>query len=109
MHQTVENTAYCLNCTHQWPAIWWLTKEPTLVCPECQWRLSVPEEFVSSEWWASQEVVERFEGHSEAQEVTFDKLLDVGLKRKIGVGIGILLILASLLIIALVALGVILA
>jgi len=71
--------------------------------------LSVPEEFVSSEWWASQEVVERFEGHSEAQEVTFDKLLDVGLKRKIGVGIGILLILASLLIIALVALGVILA
>ena len=83
MHQTVENTAYCLNCTHQWPATWGLTKEPTLVCPKCKWRLSVPEEFVSSGWWASEKIVERFEEHSEAQEVAFDKLLDVGLKRKI--------------------------
>src|SRR5215204_6030138 len=105
MHQTVENTAYCLNCTHEWPATWSLTKEPTLVCPKCQWCLSVPEEFVSSGWWATQEVVERFEGHYEAQEVAGDKLSNVGLKRKIVVGVGILLLLASLLIIILVALG----
>jgi hypothetical protein len=107
MHQTVENTAYCLNCTHQWPATWGLAKEPTLVCPKCKWRLSVPEEIVSSGWWASEEIVERFEGHSEVQEVTPDKLSDVGLRRKIVVAVGILLILASLLIILLVALGVI--
>jgi len=67
----------------------------------------VPEEFVSSGWWASEEIVERFEEHSEVQEVTPDKLLDVGLRRKSVVGVGILLILASLLIIILVALGVI--
>jgi hypothetical protein len=67
----------------------------------------VPEEFVSSGWWASQEVVERFEEHYEDQEVSFDNLLDVGLRRKSMVIIGILLILASLLIIILAALGVI--
>ena len=105
MHQTIENTAYCLNCTHEWPATWSLTQEPTLVCPKCQWRLSVPEEFVSSGWWASQEVVERFEGHSEVQDERFDKLLDVELKRKTVVAVGILLLLASLLIITLAALG----
>jgi hypothetical protein len=65
----------------------------------------VPEEFVSSGWWASQEVVERFEGHSEVQDERFDKLLDVELKRKTVVAVGILLLLASLLIITLAALG----
>ena len=107
MHQTIENTAYCLNCTHEWAATWSLTKEPTLVCPKCQWRLSVPEEFVSSGWWASQEVVERFEGYYEDQEVSFDTLLDVGLKQKSLFIVGILLILASMLIILLVSLGLI--
>ena len=55
MHQAVENTAYCLNCMHEWPTTWSLAKESTLVCPKCQWRLSVPEEFVSSGWWTTEE------------------------------------------------------
>jgi hypothetical protein len=56
MHQAVENTAYCLNCTHEWPATWEIEDELTLVCPECQWRLGVPEELVSSGWWTTEEL-----------------------------------------------------
>jgi hypothetical protein len=56
MHQTVENTAYCLNCTHEWPAMWDIEDELILVCPECQWRFGVPEEFVSSGWWTTAEL-----------------------------------------------------
>ena len=56
MHQPVENTAFCLNCTNEWPAVWEIEKELTLVCPECQWRLGVPAEFVSSGWWTTQEL-----------------------------------------------------
>jgi hypothetical protein len=55
MHQPVENTAYCLNCTNEWPAMW-DTDEPTLTCPECQWQLAIPAEFVLSGWWTSQEL-----------------------------------------------------
>jgi DNA-directed RNA polymerase subunit RPC12/RpoP len=56
MYQTVENTAYCLNCTHQWPVMWDVVeKGPTSVCPKCGWRMGVPEEFVSSGWWSTQE------------------------------------------------------
>lgn len=55
VHQAIENTAYCLNCTHQWPAMWNLARESTLVSPKCQWRLSVPEEFVSSGWWTTED------------------------------------------------------
>jgi hypothetical protein len=112
MHQAVENTAYCLSCTHQWPTTWDLTKEATLVCPKCQWRTSVSKEFgVSSGGWVRQEVVEqRFEGYFEAQEVeevAADKLLELGLRRKGAVTLGTSLLLASLLIIILVALGLI--
>ncbi len=54
MYQTVENTAHCLNCTHEWPAMWDVVeKEPTSVCPKCQWRLGVPIEFVSSGYWTT--------------------------------------------------------
>jgi len=63
-----------------------------------------------SRWWASQEEVveQRFEGHYEAQEeVASDKLLEVGLSRKGAVALGISLILVSLLILILVALGLI--
>ena len=57
MYQTVENTAYCLNCRHEWPAMWDVVeKEPTAVCPECHWRLGVPIEFVSSGWWTTEEL-----------------------------------------------------
>ena len=57
MYQTVENTAYCLNCTNKWPAMWDVVeKEPTAVCPKCQWRLGVPLEFVSSGWWTTEEL-----------------------------------------------------
>ena len=56
MYQTVENTAYCLNCMHEWPAMWEIEREPAAVCPKCQWRLSVPEEFVSSGWWTTEEL-----------------------------------------------------
>jgi hypothetical protein len=56
MHQPVENTAYCLNCTNEWPAIWDIKDGLTLVCPECQWRLGIPVEFVSSGWWTTQEL-----------------------------------------------------
>ena len=56
MHQTVENTAYCLNCTHEWPAMWNIEDELTLVCPKCQWRLGIPEEFVSSGSWTTEEL-----------------------------------------------------
>ncbi|MDX6382045.1 MAG: hypothetical protein QOI57_3069 [Rubrobacteraceae bacterium] len=55
MHQPVENTAYCLNCTNEWPAPDWETSRLTLVCPECHWRLGVPVEFISSGWWTTQE------------------------------------------------------
>ena len=55
MHQSVENTAYCLNCTNEWPVTWRLTKELALYCPKCRWRLGVPEEFVSSGWWTTEE------------------------------------------------------
>jgi hypothetical protein len=55
VHQAIENTAYCLNCTHQWPAMWNLARESTLVSPKCQWHLSVPEEFVSSGWWTTED------------------------------------------------------
>ena len=57
MHQTVENTTYCLNCTHEWPSMWDVVeKEPAAVCPKCQWRLGVPREFVSSGWWTTEEL-----------------------------------------------------
>ncbi len=55
MYTPVENTAYCLNCTNEWPAIWKIEPEPTVVCPKCQWQLGVPIEFVSSGWWTTQE------------------------------------------------------
>lgn len=48
MHQTVKCTTFCLNCTHEWPTMWnMVEKEPTAVCPKCQWRLGVPIESVS--------------------------------------------------------------
>jgi hypothetical protein len=57
MHQTVENTTFCLNCTHQWPTMWGTVEKDTIVvCPECQWRLGVPLEFVSSGWWTTEEL-----------------------------------------------------
>jgi hypothetical protein len=35
MHQTVENTTYCLNCTHEWPTMWDAEeKGSTIVCPK---------------------------------------------------------------------------
>jgi hypothetical protein len=52
MHQPVENMAYCLTCTNEWPVLLWASKEHTLMCPECRWRLGVPKDFVSSGWWA---------------------------------------------------------
>src|SRR5918995_2446830 len=52
MHQPAENTAYCLTCTNEWPVLLWASKEHTLMCPECRWRLGVPKDFVSSGWWA---------------------------------------------------------
>ena len=55
MYTPVENTAYCLNCTNEWPAIWKIESEPTIVCPKCHWRLGMPIEFVSSGWWTTQE------------------------------------------------------
>ena len=60
-----------------------------------------------SSGWASQEVVERLEGHYEVQEIAFDRLLAMGLKRNGVAAVGGLLILASLLIIMLVALDLI--
>jgi hypothetical protein len=59
MHQTIENTTYCLNCTHQWPTLWEaVEKKDTIVvvCPKCQWRLGVPIELVSSGWWTTEEL-----------------------------------------------------
>ena len=56
MYQPVENTAYCLNCTNEWPALLLASsKELALVCPECRWRLAVPAELVSSGWWTTEE------------------------------------------------------
>ena len=54
MYQPVENTAHCLNCTNEWPAVWDHEKHP-LACPACRWRLGVPVEFVSSGWWTTRE------------------------------------------------------
>lgn len=54
MHQPVENTAYCLNCTNQWPAVW-DRRAIILACPECRWWFGVPKEFVSSGWWTDRE------------------------------------------------------
>ena len=59
MYTPVESTAYCLNCTNEWPAIWKIEPKPTIVCPKCRWRLGIPIEFVSSGWWTTQES----EGH----------------------------------------------
>jgi len=42
MHQVVENTAYCLNCTHQWAAMWSLQGESTLECPQVSVALERP-------------------------------------------------------------------
>ena len=57
MHQTVENTTYCLNCAHQWPSMWGtVEKDIIVVCPECQWHLGVPIDFVSSGWWTTEEL-----------------------------------------------------
>jgi hypothetical protein len=57
MHQTVENTSYCLNCTHKWPTMWGAVEKGFIVvCPKCQWRLGVPIEFVSSGWWSTEEL-----------------------------------------------------
>ncbi len=61
MYQPVEDTAYCLNCTNSWPAVW-PYKESSLECPECRWRLGVPVEFVSSGWWEAQEEKEENAG-----------------------------------------------
>ncbi len=54
MHQPLENTAYCLNCANEWPAVWDREKHP-LACPACRWRLGIPVEFVSSGWWTTWE------------------------------------------------------
>jgi hypothetical protein len=57
MHQIVENTTYCLNCTNEWAMMWDVVeKGPTAVCLKCQWRLGVPIEFVSSGWWTTEEL-----------------------------------------------------
>lgn len=53
MCQPVENTAYCLRCTNEWPAVW-PSKEIALVCPKCRWRLGGPIELVRSGWWTTQ-------------------------------------------------------
>jgi hypothetical protein len=57
MHQTVENTTYCLNCTNVWPTMWEMVEKgpSVVVCPKCQWRLGVPIEFISSGWWTTEE------------------------------------------------------
>ena len=57
MHQTVENTSYCLSCTHKWPTMWEAVEKGfTVMCPKCQWRLGVPIELVSSGWWSTEEL-----------------------------------------------------
>jgi hypothetical protein len=66
MHQPVENTAYCLNCTNEWSAVWDL-EEIALVCPECRWQLGVPAGLVSSGWWTTQEY-DRDTSSMEAEE-----------------------------------------
>jgi hypothetical protein len=63
MYQPIENTAYCLNCANEWPAVW-DRKELTLACPGCRWRLSVPIEFVSSGWWTTRE----YDGDTDSTE-----------------------------------------
>jgi hypothetical protein len=55
MHQRVENTAYCLNYTNEWPAPDGETNELSLTCPKCQWRLAVPVELISSGWWTTED------------------------------------------------------
>ena len=57
MHQLVENTAFCLNCTYERPATWDIN-ELTLTCIECQWQLAVPINFVLPRWWTVQEQAE---------------------------------------------------
>jgi hypothetical protein len=57
MHQPVENTAFCLNCTYEWPATWDIN-ELTLTCIECRWLLAVPINFVLWGWWTVQEQAE---------------------------------------------------
>lgn len=61
MHQPVENTAYCLNCTNEWPAVRDTEEldleDPTLVCPECRWQLGIPIELVASGWWTNQDQI----------------------------------------------------
>ncbi len=54
MYQPIENTAYCLNCTNEWPAMW-ASKELVIECPECRWKLGIPAEFISTGWWTTQE------------------------------------------------------
>jgi hypothetical protein len=55
MHQPAENTAYCLNCTYEWPATWEVD-EPTITRTECRWQLAIPIELVLSGWWAKEEL-----------------------------------------------------
>ena len=55
MHQPVENTAYCLSCTNEWPATW-NKDELTITCSECQWQLAIPAGLVLSGWWTTEEL-----------------------------------------------------
>ena len=68
MYQPIEkNTAYCLNCTNEWPPAIWGAKELILVGPRCGWQLGVPTELISSGWRKTWEYDGEMSSMEEAQ------------------------------------------
>ena len=54
MYLPIENVAFCLNCTNEWPVVL-EPKELAFVCPRCGWRLGILRDLILLGLWTTRE------------------------------------------------------